>query len=99
MVLNAEIVRFSKMSRSTLSGSSSTAPPEGSNIGVEQDHPHWSTELSGPVIVGHVDSWKLPPGKAAFYALGAAQKGDEVDVARADGTVVVFVHYAGHRRN
>ncbi len=42
------------------------------------------------VILGHVDSFDLPRGRAAFYALGAAKKGDQVDVTRADGQVAVF---------
>ncbi|MFG2795000.1 class F sortase [Streptomyces sp. NPDC048419] len=46
---------------------------------------------AGPaVIVGHVDSWSLPRGEAVFYPLGAAKRKDEVDIARADGTVAVF---------
>ena len=42
------------------------------------------------VILGHVDSFHLPRGRAVFYALGAAKKGDQVDVTRADGQVAVF---------
>ncbi|MGK5498502.1 class F sortase [Streptomyces sp. URMC 125] len=45
----------------------------------------------GPaVILGHVDSAFLPGGRAAFYALGAARKGDRVEVDRADGTTAWF---------
>ncbi|SDG08191.1 Sortase family protein [Blastococcus aurantiacus] len=43
----------------------------------------------GPaVILGHVDSAEHGPG--IFFDLGALQPGDEVEVARADGTVAVF---------
>lgn len=43
----------------------------------------------GPaVILGHVDSAEYGPG--VFFDLGALQPGDEVEVARADGTVAVF---------
>ena len=43
----------------------------------------------GPaVILGHVDSAEYGPG--VFFDLGALQAGDEVEVARADGTVAVF---------
>jgi hypothetical protein len=44
---------------------------------------------TGPaVILGHVDSAEHGPG--IFFDLGALQPGDEVEVARADGTVAVF---------
>ncbi|MCZ2805638.1 class F sortase [Modestobacter sp. VKM Ac-2983] len=43
----------------------------------------------GPaVLLGHVDSAEHGPG--VFFDLGALQPGDEVEVARADGTVAVF---------
>jgi len=43
----------------------------------------------GPaVILGHVDSAQYGPG--IFFDLGALQVGDEVEVARADGTIAVF---------
>ncbi len=43
----------------------------------------------GPaVILGHVDSSEWGPG--IFFDLGALQKGDEISVTRADGTVAVF---------
>lgn len=43
----------------------------------------------GPaVLLGHVDSAEYGPG--IFFDLGALQPGDEVEVARADGTVAVF---------
>ncbi|MCZ2860906.1 class F sortase [Blastococcus sp. VKM Ac-2987] len=43
----------------------------------------------GPaVILGHVDSAEHGPG--VFFDLGALQAGDEVEVARADGTIAVF---------
>jgi LPXTG-site transpeptidase (sortase) family protein len=42
----------------------------------------------GPaVIAGHVDSTS---GAAVFYRLGELERGDDVDVARADGSVVRF---------
>ncbi|WP_249522268.1 class F sortase [Modestobacter marinus] len=44
----------------------------------------------GPaVLLGHVDSAAHGPG--VFFDLGALQPRDEVEVARADGTVAVFV--------
>ncbi|MCZ2816217.1 class F sortase [Modestobacter sp. VKM Ac-2984] len=44
---------------------------------------------TGPaVLLGHVDSAEHGPG--VFFDLGALQPGDEVEVARADGTVAVF---------
>jgi sortase (surface protein transpeptidase) len=43
----------------------------------------------GPaVILGHVDSAEWGPG--IFFDLGALEPGDEVEVARADGSVAVF---------
>jgi sortase (surface protein transpeptidase) len=43
----------------------------------------------GPaVILGHVDSAQWGPG--VFFDLGALEKGDEISVTRADGTVAVF---------
>lgn len=43
----------------------------------------------GPaVLLGHVDSAEHGPG--IFFDLGALEFGDEVEVARADGTVAVF---------
>jgi len=43
----------------------------------------------GPaVLLGHVDSAQYGPG--VFFDLGALTPGDEVEVARADGTVAVF---------
>ncbi|MGY2084821.1 class F sortase [Blastococcus sp. SYSU DS0539] len=43
----------------------------------------------GPaVFLGHVDSAEHGPG--VFFDLGGLQPGDEVEVARADGTVAVF---------
>jgi Sortase domain len=43
----------------------------------------------GPaVVLGHVDSAEFGPG--VFFDLGALRPGDEVSVARADGTVAVF---------
>ncbi|MCF6508870.1 class F sortase [Blastococcus sp. MG754426] len=43
----------------------------------------------GPaVLLGHVDSAEHGPG--VFFDLGALQPGDEIEVARADGTVAVF---------
>ncbi|MEV6207904.1 class F sortase [Kitasatospora sp. NPDC051914] len=46
--------------------------------------------IGSSIILGHVDSRNLPRGRAAFYPLGAAKPGDEVDITRADGTVAVF---------
>ncbi|MYX38934.1 MULTISPECIES: class F sortase [unclassified Streptomyces] len=46
---------------------------------------------AGPtVILGHVDSARLPRGEAAFYSLGRARRGDRVTVTREDGVVVRF---------
>ena len=43
----------------------------------------------GPaLLLGHVDSAEQGPG--VFFDLGALNAGDEVEVARADGTVAVF---------
>lgn len=43
----------------------------------------------GPaVLLGHVDSAELGPG--VFFELGALGPGDEVEIARRDGTVAVF---------
>lgn len=44
--------------------------------------------LGPAVILGHVDSAKYGPG--VFYRLGDLRPGNEIDVARADGTVAVF---------
>jgi sortase (surface protein transpeptidase) len=44
---------------------------------------------TGPaVIAGHVDSRS---GPAIFYRLGALQRGDAIDVIRADGTTARFI--------
>jgi hypothetical protein len=45
-------------------------------------------EVGPSVILGHVDSYE---GAAVFYHLGQLEPGDEVSVARADGTTAVFV--------
>jgi hypothetical protein len=43
----------------------------------------------GPsVIEGHIDS--AADGPSVFFRLGALQPGDEIDVARADGTMAIF---------
>ncbi|MEW1914396.1 class F sortase [Kitasatospora sp. NPDC085895] len=66
-------------------------PPED-----QADHASWYSGSPTPgatgssIILGHVDSRKLPRGRAAFYPLGAAKPGDEVEITRADGTVAVF---------
>lgn len=39
------------------------------------------------VVVGHVDT---PDGRAVFYGLGALNKGQRVEIARADGRTAVF---------
>lgn len=45
----------------------------------------------GPtVILGHVDSRRLPGGKAVFYRLGETRRGDVVDITRADGRVARY---------
>jgi hypothetical protein len=45
----------------------------------------------GPaVLLGHVDSARLPGGRAVFYRLGQARPGDRVDVRRADGITARF---------
>ncbi len=44
--------------------------------------------LGPAVIAGHVDS--AADGPSVFYRLGALQRGDTVDVARADGSVAIF---------
>lgn len=45
-------------------------------------------ELGPSVILGHVDSAEYGP--AVFFRLGDLRPGDQVSVARADGTVAVF---------
>ncbi|CCG03559.1 class F sortase [Blastococcus saxobsidens] len=45
-------------------------------------------EVGPAVLLGHVDSAEHGPG--IFFDLGALQPGDEVTVAREDGTVAVF---------
>ncbi|MFH9562306.1 class F sortase [Streptomyces globisporus] len=46
----------------------------------------------GPtVILGHVDSSRLPDNKAVFYRLGEARRGDRVDITRTDGAVARYV--------
>ncbi|WP_189283432.1 class F sortase [Streptomyces anthocyanicus] len=45
----------------------------------------------GPaVVLGHVDSDRLPGGKAVFYRLGQARPGDKVDITRTDGVTARF---------
>ena len=45
-------------------------------------------EVGPAIILGHVDSAEWGPG--IFFELGALKKGDEISVARADGSVAVF---------
>jgi sortase (surface protein transpeptidase) len=45
-------------------------------------------EVGPAIILGHVDSAEWGPG--VFFELGAMKPGDEVSVARADGSVAVF---------
>ncbi len=45
-------------------------------------------EVGPSVILGHVDSYE---GAAVFYHLGQLEPGDEVSIARADGSTAVFV--------
>lgn len=45
----------------------------------------------GPaVVLGHVDSARLPGGRAVFWRLGQVRAGDRVDVLRADGITARF---------
>ncbi|UZI28203.1 class F sortase [Streptomyces sp. VB1] len=45
----------------------------------------------GPaVVLGHVDSARLPGGKAVFYRLGQARPGDRVKITRTDGITARF---------
>jgi sortase (surface protein transpeptidase) len=44
--------------------------------------------LGPAIIVGHIDSKKYGPG--VFYELGSLMPGQEIDIARKDGTVAVF---------
>lgn len=43
--------------------------------------------LGPAVILGHVDSYD---GRSVFYRLGDTRPGDQISVARSDGTVAVF---------
>ena len=45
-------------------------------------------EVGPAIILGHVDSAEWGPG--IFFDLGAMEKGDEISVARADGSAAVF---------
>lgn len=60
-----------------------------------KSEPGWYTNSPSPgtlgpaIILGHVDSRQYGPG--VFYSLSDLQPGDDVDVARADGTVALFV--------
>lgn len=45
-------------------------------------------QLGPSIILGHIDS--AAQGPSVFYRLGALQPGDQVDIARSDGTVAVF---------
>ncbi|WP_370096968.1 class F sortase [Streptacidiphilus sp. MAP12-20] len=72
---------------------------DGSVIVPDEDHARQAVWFDGSatpgqvgpsVLLAHVDSWKLPLGKAAFYELGAARPGDVVQVTRADGSVAEF---------
>jgi hypothetical protein len=45
-------------------------------------------QLGPSIILGHIDS--AAEGPSVFYRLGELQPGDEVDVARSDGSVAVF---------
>lgn len=45
-------------------------------------------EIGPAVILGHVDSKE---GPAVFFYLGQLDKGDEVEITRADGTIATFV--------
>jgi sortase (surface protein transpeptidase) len=45
-------------------------------------------EVGPAILLGHVDSAEWGPG--VFFELGAMEPGDEISVARADGSVAVF---------
>ena len=45
-------------------------------------------EVGPAILLGHVDSAQWGPG--VFFELGAMEPGDEISVARADGSVAVF---------
>jgi hypothetical protein len=48
-------------------------------------------QLGSAVLDGHVDSREIPePHQGAFYALGAVDPGDTVEVTRADHMVAVY---------
>ncbi|MFE0704041.1 class F sortase [Streptomyces sp. NPDC058872] len=47
-------------------------------------------ERGTAVVVGHVDT---PSGRAVFYDLGALDRGNRVEVVRADGRTAVFAVY------
>lgn len=72
-------------------GAVEVPPPDD---GAVTDEPAWYTGSPAPgqagasVILGHVDSARYGP--ADFFALGALQPGDEIDVTRRDGTTAVF---------
>jgi LPXTG-site transpeptidase (sortase) family protein len=44
-------------------------------------------EVGASVILGHVDSYE---GPAVFYKLGKLETGDDVEIARVDGTTATF---------
>ncbi|MGH8795125.1 MAG: class F sortase [Stackebrandtia sp.] len=73
------------------------SPDDGSIQTPELDEPHkagWFSpgpspgEIGAAALVGHVDSDRA--GAAVFYAIGALNKGDSVDVVRADGSIATF---------
>lgn len=45
-------------------------------------------ERGNAVLVGHVDTRKTGP--AVFYELGRLERGDEIEIERADGSLAVF---------
>lgn len=45
-------------------------------------------ELGPSILLGHVDS--AANGPSVFYDLGKLQPGDDIEVAREDGTIAVF---------
>ncbi|MDQ6658995.1 MAG: class F sortase [Actinomycetota bacterium] len=72
--------------------------PDGTIAVPPVDDPHgkagWYNKSPTPgtlgpsVILGHVDSAKYGP--SIFYSIGSLKPGDQVSIARKDGTVAVF---------
>ncbi|MFI2642308.1 class F sortase [Streptomyces sp. NPDC018610] len=71
-------------------GSVAVPRPEQARLAGWYEHSPAPGQRGATVVLGHVDSARLPGGKAVFYRLGSLRPGDRVDIRRADGVTASF---------